>query len=68
MAKNKKNTEEQMSFLDEFNWKQGHGGKRTGAGRKPLGIKTKVMRVPEPLVASFEQQIEEYKRSIVMES
>ncbi|EJE8579503.1 hypothetical protein M5219_002387 [Vibrio vulnificus] len=64
MAKNKKNTEDQMSFVEEFNWKHGHGGKRLGAGRKASGNKTRVMRVPEPLVASFERQIEEYKRSV----
>lgn len=59
-----KKHEDQMSFVDEFDWKHGRGGKRTGAGRKASAVKTKVMRVPEPLVASFEQQLEEYKRSV----
>ncbi|NNN70958.1 hypothetical protein [Vibrio sp. 3-2(1)] len=54
-----KKHEDQMSFVDEFDWKHGRGGKRTGAGRKASAVKTKGARA-----ASFEQQIEEYKRSV----
>ncbi|HCE1977275.1 TPA: hypothetical protein NGS68_000541 [Vibrio parahaemolyticus] len=65
MAKGKsRKHEEQMRFVDEFSWKQSHGGKRDGAGRKATGIKTKVLRVPEALVPTFKEQIEEYKQSL----
>lgn len=66
-TKDKKKHENQMSFIDEFEWKHGHGGKRTGAGCKKSAVEAKVMLVPEPLLASFKQQIEEYKRSIAAE-
>lgn len=66
-GKKSKNHEDQMSFIEEFDWKQSHGGKRAGAGRKASAVKTQVMRVPEPLVASFKAQIEEFRRSIATE-
>lgn len=43
-GKKSKNHEDQMSFIEEFDWKQSHGGKRAGAGRKASAVKTHYAR------------------------
>jgi|GEM_PF-3456392 len=51
----------QTSIFDELvPNKLGHGGKRKGAGRK-AGVKSKVVRVPEPLEDIVSSLIELYK-------
>lgn len=37
------------------------GGKRQGAGRKPLGYTTEFMRVPSPIAAKVKQLIANFK-------
>lgn len=64
MANKSKKTdkEDQISFVDEFGWKLGHGGKRSGSGRPKSAIETKVIRVPVELVPQVKKLIEEYKK------
>jgi len=53
--------EEQITIFDELvPNKIGHGGKRKGAGRK-AGIKSKVVRVPEPLEEIVSSLVQLYK-------
>ncbi|EAQ54303.1 hypothetical protein [Vibrio sp. MED222] len=53
--------EEQITIFDNLvPNKLGHGGKRKGAGRK-AGIKSKVVRVPEPLEGIVSSLVQLYK-------
>lgn len=53
--------EEQITIFDDLvPNKLGHGGKRKGAGRK-AGIKSKVVRVPEPLEGIVSSLVQLYK-------
>ncbi|MCG9576428.1 hypothetical protein L1D14_09270 [Vibrio tubiashii] len=53
--------EEQTTIFDNLvPDKLGHGGKRKGAGRK-AGVKSKVVRVPEPLEEIVSNLVELYK-------
>ncbi|OCH46135.1 hypothetical protein A6D96_23015 [Vibrio cyclitrophicus] len=53
--------EEQLTIFDNLvPNKLGHGGKRKGAGRK-AGIKSKVVRVPEPLEEIVSSLVQLYK-------
>ncbi|MCG9753201.1 hypothetical protein L1D54_22435 [Vibrio brasiliensis] len=53
--------EEQTTIFDNLvPDKLGHGGKRKGAGRK-AGVKSKVVRVPEPLEEVVSNLVELYK-------
>jgi hypothetical protein len=57
----KMKSEEQITIFDELvPNKLGHGGKRKGAGRK-AGIKSKVVRVPEPLEEIVSSLVQLYK-------
>lgn len=55
---------DQISFIEEFGWKQGHGGKRAGSGRPKGSIETKVMRVPVELVPHVKRLIDDYKKEV----
>nr|AKN38178.1 hypothetical protein [Vibrio splendidus] len=53
--------EEQVSIFDSLVADRlGHGGKRKGAGRK-AGLKSKVVRVPEPLEEIVSSLVKLYK-------
>jgi hypothetical protein len=64
MTKKIKKTDkvDQMSFVDEHDWRLGHGGKRSGAGRPKSKTLTKVMRVPEELVEQVQKMIDSHKK------
>jgi hypothetical protein len=64
MARKIKKTDkvDQMSFVDEHDWRLGHGGKRSGAGRPKSKTLTKVMRVPEELVEQVQKMIDSHKK------
>jgi hypothetical protein len=68
MTKKIKKTDklDQMSFVDEHDWKLGHGGKRNGAGRPKNKAETKVMRVPEELVEQVQKMIDDYKNGAAL--
>lgn len=64
MTKKAKKTDklDQLSMVDEYGWKHGHGGKRNGAGRPKGKAMTKVMRVPEELVKQVQKIIDDHKK------
>lgn len=66
MATKPKKTDklDQISFIDEFDWKLGHGGKRNGSGRPKGSIETKVMRVPVELASHVKRLIDDYKEEV----
>jgi len=53
---------DQMSFVGEHDWRLGHGGKRSGAGRPKSKTLTKVMRVAEELVEQVQKMIDSHKK------
>lgn len=55
---------DQISMIDEFNWKHAHGGKRAGSGRPKAEFETKVMRVPVALEAEVRALIDKYKMGL----
>ena len=55
---------DQISFIDEFDWKHAHGGKRTGSGRPKGSVETKVIRVPVELVLQVKKLIDDYKKEV----
>jgi len=55
---------DQISFVDVFDWKHAHGGKRTGSGRPKSSIETKVIRVPVELVPHVQKLIDDYKKEV----
>tara|TARA_B100000683_G_scaffold5228_1_gene5691 strand:- start:662 stop:853 length:192 start_codon:yes stop_codon:yes gene_type:complete len=52
----------QVDFLVEEGIAFAHGGRRKNAGRKKTAEKTRVMRVPESLVATVNKLIEDHKK------
>lgn len=56
-----KKCDKTISMAESFGWKQGHGGKRDGAGRKKSAIRTITLRVPEELVPDVRKMIEHYR-------
>ena len=63
----KTDKDDQISFIEEFDWKQGHGGKRAGSGRSKGSIETKVMRVPVDLVPLVNKMIDDYKKEVYID-
>ena len=64
-AKSKKTDKlDQISFIDEFDWKHAHGGKRTGSGRPKGSVENKVIRVPVELVLQVKKLIDDYKKEV----
>ena len=53
---------DQLSFVDEHDWKLGHGGKRNGAGRPKSTAVIKVMCVPGELVDQVQKMIDDSKK------
>lgn len=41
--------------------KDNRGGKRKGAGRKPLSYTTETLRLPSPMVPDVKKQITDFK-------
>jgi hypothetical protein len=55
---------DQISMIDEFDWKHGHGGKRAGSGRPKAEFKTKVVRIPVALESEVKVLIDRYKQGL----
>ncbi|ASK79000.1 hypothetical protein CF386_07995 [Paraphotobacterium marinum] len=60
MAKDKNAPKGQIDMIQEFGWKNGHGGYRKGSGRKKRE-ETVVLRIPKALEEKFKALIVEYK-------